>query len=253
MENKQYTFRAHPKRLSIYDEMGLDLALLANNHVYDFGRDAFLDMLEHFKNANIPYIGAGKNLDEAKRAYYIVLNGYKIAFLNSTRAEKYILTPGAKEDSDGVFRCYDTTEMVEEIKKAKEESDIVISIVHFGKEFSHELEDVQVKTAKEFIDAGSDIVVGHHAHVLQGVEFYNDKPIIYNLGNFIFNAATVDTAIFKVTVKNDMNMDYEIIPCIQKDEYTYIADNTEKQRIINDINSWSINAYLDENGKILKK
>lgn len=252
MKNKQYTFRAHPKRLSIYDEMGLDLALLANNHVYDYGRDAFLDMLDHFKNANIPYIGAGKNLDEAKKAYYIILNGEKIAFLNSTRAEKYVLTPGASKDSEGVFRCYDTTEMVNEIKKAKEESDIVISIVHFGKEFSHDLEDVQIKTAKEFIDAGSDIVIGHHAHVLQGVEFYKDKPIIYNLGNFIFNAANVDTAIFKVIV-NGKNINYEIIPCIQKDMYTYMAKDLEKQRIINDINSWSINAYLDENGKILKK
>ena len=95
MNGKQYTFRANPKRLTIYDEMGVDLVTLANNHVYDFGRDAFLDMLDSFDEYKIPRIGAGKNIEEAMKPYYFVINGYKFAFVNATRAEKYIMTPEA--------------------------------------------------------------------------------------------------------------------------------------------------------------
>ena len=250
MAGKQYTFRAKPERLAIYDEMGVDLVTLANNHVYDFGKDAFLDMLDELNNYNIPYIGAGRNFEEASKPYYYIINGYKIALLNGTRAEKYILTPEATDENPGVFRCYDTTNMVNKIKEVRENSDIVITIMHFGKESSHELEKEQISSAKEYIDAGSDIIIGHHAHVLQGIEFYNGKPIIYNLGNFIFNAETVDTAIFQILLDKSGNMEYKMIPAIQKNKYTDLLYDADKQRLINDFNSWSINAHMDEDGII---
>ena len=249
--NKTYTFKAKPERLSIYYEMGVDLVTLANNHVYDYGREAFLDMLDAFDEYKIPRIGAGRNLDEASEPYYFVINGYKIAFLNATRAEKNIMTPGATIDSEGVFRCYDPTNMVNKIKEIRKNSDYVIVIIHYGKENSHELEKKQVESSKMYIDAGADVIVGHHAHTLQGVEYYNGKPIIYNLGNFIFNDEIVDTAIFQIVLNEDGIMDYYILPAIQKDVYTDILNGSEKERVINDLNSWSINAYIDKNGKII--
>ena len=179
LPNKTYTFRAKPERLSIYDEMGIDLVTLANNHVYDYGLDAFNDMLDTFNEYKIPHIGAGHNIEEAKKPYYFIINGYKIAFVSATRAEKNIMTPGATDDIGGVFRCYDPTDMINLIKELKSSSDYVIPIIHFGRENSHELEDEQVSSAHAYIDAGADMVVGHHAHTLQGVEVYNDKPIIY--------------------------------------------------------------------------
>ena len=140
--------------------------------------------------------------------------------------------------------------MVNKIKEVRENSDIVITIMHFGKESSHELEKEQISSAKEYIDAGSDIIIGHHAHVLQGIEFYNGKPIIYNLGNFIFNAETVDTAIFQILLDKSGNMEYKMIPAIQKNKYTDLLYDADKQRLINDFNSWSINAHMDEDGII---
>ena len=250
MEGKYYTFRAKPERLAIYYEMGVDLVTLGNNHVYDYGQDAFLDMLDAFKEYKIPYIGAGHNLEEASAPYYFIINGYKIAFLNGTRAEKFIMTPGATEDSEGVFRCYDPTNMINKINEVKKESDYVIVIMHYGKEGSHDLEPEQVKSSKLYIDAGADIIVGHHAHTLQGIEFYNNKPIIYNLGNFIFNLGTDDTAIFQIKLKNDGSMEYYIIPAQQKDVFTQILYDEEKARVIADLNSWSVNANIDSNGKI---
>ena len=74
----------------------------------------------------------------------------------------------------------------------------MVALVHWGKEDSHELESVQKETSRIYIDAGADIIIGSHAHVLQGIEFYNHKPIIYNLGDFIFNDETKDTGIFQI-------------------------------------------------------
>ena len=216
LPNKLYTFRAKPERLSIYSEMGVDMVTLANNHVYDYGDEAFLDMLDSFDEYKIPHIGAGHNISEAKKPYYFIINGYKFAFVSATRAEKYIMTPGATEDSLGVFRCYDPTQLINTIKELRLENDYVIPIVHFGKEDSHELEDEQVSSARSYIDAGADVVVGHHAHTLQGIEIYNDKPIIYNLGNFLFNDLVVDTAVFQIKLNENGEMEYYMIPAIQK-------------------------------------
>jgi poly-gamma-glutamate synthesis protein (capsule biosynthesis protein) len=253
LRGKQYTFRAKPDRLPIYNEMGVDLVTLANNHVYDYGEDAFLDMLKAFDKYKIPRVGAGKNIEEAKKPFYFIINGYKIAIVNATRAEKYIMTPGATKTSGGVFRCYDPTDMINLIKSLKDETDYIIPVIHFGREDSHELETEQVSSAKKYIDAGASMVVGHHAHTLQGVEIYKDKPIIYNLGNFLFNDLKVDTAIYKVILNDDGSMEYYMIPALQENCSTKLLTGNEKQRVINDINSWSINAYLDKNGKIIRK
>ena len=253
LPNKLYTFRAKPERLSIYSEMGVDMVTLANNHVFDYGEDAFLDMLDSFDKYKIPYIGAGHNIEEAKKPYYFIINGYKFAFVSATRAEKFIMTPGATEESYGVFRCYDPTLMINTIKELRSESDYVIPIIHFGKEDSHELEDEQISSARAYIDAGADVVVGHHAHTLQGVEIYNNRPIIYNLGNFLFNDLEVDTAIFQIRIDKNGKLDYYMIPAIQKDCKTSLLSRNEKQKVIDDINSWSINAYISNDGKIINK
>ncbi len=253
MKGKQYTFRANPSRLSIYDEMGIDMVTLANNHVYDYGKDAFLDMLSSFEEKGLPHIGAGRNLEEAMKPYYFIIGGYKFAFVNATRAEKYVLTPGATENSEGVFRCYDPTNMINLIKSLRPDNDYVVAIIHFGWEDHHELEQVQIDSSHMYIDAGADIVVGHHAHTLQGVEFYNHKPIIYNLGDFIFSDNTDDTVIFQMTLKDDNTFDYKMIPGIHKNCYTTLHKDSEKQRVINNLNSWSINAHLTEEGQILEK
>ena len=77
--------------------------------------------------------------------------------------------------------------------------------------------------------------------------------IIYNLGNFLFNNETIDTALFKVNLNKDGTMEYYIIPALQKDSKTEVLEGDDKLRVINDINSWSINAKLDEFGKIIKE
>ena len=250
MPGKYYTFRGSPKRLPIYNEMGVDLVTLANNHVYDFGRTAFYDMIDSLNEYKIPYIGAGKNIEEAKRPYYFIINGYKVAFINATRAEKIILTPEATETEGGVFRCYDPTNFMNVIKETKEKSDYVVALIHWGREDSHGLEDVQIETSKYYIDAGADVIVGSHAHVLQGIEFYKNKPIIYNLGDFIFNNEKKDTGIFQININKLESPEYYFYPAYESNEYTELLTGNEKQRVINNMNTWSSNATINEEGKI---
>ncbi len=252
LPNKMYTFRAKPERLAIYGEMGVDLASLANNHVYDYGKDAFLDMLDAFSEYNIPHIGAGKDVNEAKKPYFFIIGGYKFAFVAGTRAEKNVMTPQATDDAPGTFWCYDPTDMINLIASLDSEADFVIPIIHFGREDSHNLEQVQIDSARAYIDAGADVVVGHHAHTLQGVEIYNGKPIIYNLGNFLFNNVTTDTALFQIVMDKNGGMEYYMLPALQEDSKTVLLeDGAKKSQILNDISSWSINARLDETGKIV--
>lgn len=250
LKNKAYTFRANPDRVSIYNEMGVDLVTVANNHAFDYGEDAFLDTLDILDNANIARVGGEKNIEEAKRPYYYIINGYKIAFIAATRAERNILTPGATENTSGVMRCYDPTLLIENIKEVKANSDYVILLVHWGKESSHELEDVIIDTGKMYIDAGVDLIIGSHAHVLQGIDYYNDKLIAYNLGNFIFNKEKIDTGILEMNLSYSGDLTYKFIPCLQSNYNTILLHDNERKRVISFMNNLSINAKMDEEGNI---
>lgn len=248
--NKRYTFIADPKRLNIYKEMGVNLVSLANNHIYDYGIEAFNDTLKYLKEYDIPFVGAGQNISEAKKSFSFIADGYKISFISSTRAEKNIITPGATETTPGVFRCYDNNLLKETIKETKEKSDYVVLLIHWGKEDSHDIEDIIKETGKEYIDSGADLIIGSHAHLLQGMEFYKNKLIAYNLGDFIFNRETKDTGILSVTLNNSGNLTYKFIPCKQEDYKTSLLYNTEKERVLNNMNTYSINAILSSDGTI---
>ncbi|MBO4855486.1 CapA family protein [Candidatus Saccharibacteria bacterium] len=253
---KYYTFRAKPERLKIYNDMGVDLVTLANNHVYDFGPLAFKDMLESFQAIKMPYVGAGKNLAEAKKPYYLTLpTGYRVAFVNATRAEKGgIDTPGATATTGGVLLCYDTTEFIKTIKEAKANSDYVVAIIHWGTELSHRLEQVQKTTAKDYLNAGADMIVGGHAHALQGIDYNKGKPIVYNLGDFIFNNGTEDTGILQIKFLGNGGVKFYFLPGQQSNVYTRLLSGNERAQKINEILSWDgSNAKILNDGEIVAK
>ena len=254
MNGKAYTFRANPSRVEVLQEMGVDLVLLANNHVYDYGKQAMLDTLETLENANIDYFGAGRNLEEAMKPVYYEINGKTIAFVGASRAEKYKMTPQATEDSAGILRCYDTKLFLEAIKEADENADFVIANVHWGTEYSYELEEVQLTTGKAYLDAGADIIVGGHSHCLQGMEYYNGKPILYSLGNYWFNGKTLDSMLVNLHFYgNDLeqNLEVSVIPAIQSNAKTQIVTNAQEQeRIYSLLEDISINVEIDEFGVV---
>ena len=253
---KLYHFRANPERVEVLKEMGVDVVKLANNHACDYGSQSLLDTMDTLESAGIEYIGAGENLKEAMTPVYIETNGKTVAFVAASRAEKNMKTPQATETEPGILRCYETELFVETIKEAKKNADFVLAYVHWGTEYSHELEEVQITTGKEYLDAGADAVIGAHSHCLQGMEYYNGKPVIYSLGNYWFNEKTLDTMLVELHFQgNDLEsqLEVKVIPAIQKEyQTTFVSDEEERKRIFSFLEGISINVSIDENG-ILKE
>lgn len=252
LKGKAYTFRAHPSRVEILKEMGVDIVSLANNHAYDYGPQSLIDTMATLKEAGISYVGAGHNIDEAMEPAYFEVDGKTIAYVAASRAEKNKMTPQATMDSPGILRCYDTELFVETIKEAKINADYVIAYVHWGTEYSYELEEVQLSTGREYLDAGADIIIGAHPHILQGIEYYNGKPIVYSLGNYWFNNKDIDTILLNIHFYGDDTEEYielEIIPAIQSNSRTQIVtEEAEKERIFSLLEDISINIEIDERG-----
>ena len=257
LENKAYTFRANPSRVEILKELGVDIVSLANNHAYDYGEQSLVDTMAVLNQAGIKYVGAGHNIEEAMSPVYFEIQGKTIAYVAASRAEKYRLTPQATEDEPGILLCYDTELFIQAIKEAKQNAEYVIAYVHWGTEYSYELEEVQLITGKEYLDAGADIVIGAHPHCLQGIKYYEGKPIVYSLGNFWFNDKTLDTMLLNVHVYGDDMEKYvelEIIPAIQTNNTTLIVnEQSERQRIFSFLESISINVEIDDDGFVSEK
>ena len=257
---KAYTFCAAPENVSILKELGVDIVGLANNHVYDFGPEAFADTLATLRGAEIAYVGAGADIKEASAPVYVDVDGYKIAYVAATRAEKNIKTPEATETSGGGFRCYDNTDYIEKIKEAKANADYVIALPHWGAEHSTILEAAQTDGAKEYIDAGADAVIGAHTHCLQGMDFYNGKPIIYSLGNFWFDDYTLDTMLLELHLTgttDHVQVTVEMVPGTQSERVTRMSSTVqERNRIYAYMESISSNigitpATEEDNGGIV--
>lgn len=257
LPGKLYTFRANPERVTILQELGVNLVKLANNHVYDYGKQALLDTFDTLEEAGISYMGAGRNLEEAMEPVYMELDGRTVAFVAASRAEKNKMTPQATENEPGILRCYDTTLFLETIAEAKEHADFVLAYVHWGTEYSYELEEVQLTTGKEYLDAGADVVIGAHSHCLQGMEYYEGKPIIYSLGNYWFNEKTLDTMLLDLHFygnDEESHLEVQVIPAVQSGYRTQIVTEAEEQEhIYSFLEDISVNVEIDEEGKVREK
>ena len=217
---KWINMRMPPELLSDVIGMGFDMVTLANNHMMDFGEVAFFDTLAHLKERELCYVGAGADIDAAWNAEFIDLDGTKVAFLGAAStlgpqsaasagrpgvapihvAESYHIDPAASLEQPGsapyVFtRAWreDVERAVSAIESARAQAEFVILALHWGvppawrSRFQDGLADYQIEVGHALIDAGADLIVGHHPHSLQEIEIYSGKPIFYSLGNFVFH------------------------------------------------------------------
>lgn len=249
--DKQYTFRVDPSYVSILQEMGVDAAGLANNHVLDYGKDALLDTFTTLDGAGIDYTGAGASVEDASKLLTYEINGKTYGILAASR----VIPVGSwnvENSQPGVFCTYDPTLLVEKIKAAKETCDYVFVCVHWGVEHTDELTDYQQSMAHQFVDAGADAVIGAHPHVLQGIEYYEGKPIFYSLGNFIFNQNIDSTVAVRFTISGD-SMQTQLIPATASGAKTSLANDSKKESIYTYLESISSTVQIDENGKLDEK
>ena len=252
LEDKKFTFRAKPTSVSFLNDMGVDIVSLANNHAYDYGETAFLDTMETLENAGITYVGAGRNLQEARRPVYYIINNMKIAIVAATQIEKldHPDTKGATDSSAGVFRCWNGDNLLETVKEAKANSDFVIVYLHWGNENETPIDWAQEKQAPEVVEAGADLVIGAHPHCLQKIGVIQGVPVMYSLGNFWFNSKTIDTGMIKITLDESGLQSYQFIPCIQTGSQTMLLQGEEKKRVIDYMQSLSGGVHIDEEGYV---
>ena len=183
--DKPFTFRADPRALPLL-KRHVDAVSVANNHSGDFGREAFAEMLTRLNQAGLPFFGGGRNLSEAHEPLLIERHGLRIALLGYD--EFFPRSFEAGEHHPGVAWSEDA-QVVVDIRRARtvHHADIVIPFMHWGEEHRPRANDRQRELARLMIDAGADAVVGTHPHVVEDVELYQGKPIVYSLGNFIFD------------------------------------------------------------------
>lgn len=188
-----YSFRADPEAIEGLSFAGFDILSVANNHIFDYGREAMEDTFLRLKEAGIDYVGGGFNEIEAYSPLIKVIRSptsamglekVKVAFLAYTNlGSKYW---AAKGDHSGI--AWLTKErLARDIMEAKNQADIIVISMHFGEEYQSLSTPEQKFFARSAIDSGADLVVGHHPHVIQEIEKYNEGYIAYSLGNFVFD------------------------------------------------------------------
>jgi poly-gamma-glutamate synthesis protein (capsule biosynthesis protein) len=252
LPGKAFTFRADPSMAQNLHSLSVDLVSLANNHVYDYGADALIDTLDTLSYAEIPYAGAGRNIEEAKEPVYFISGGMKISFVCATQIERSTrFTKEAGPDSPGVLRTDDPELYLGAVKTAKENSDFVVVFIHWGTEGTNYFGEDQQDLARQLIDHGAGLIIGCHPHVLQGMEYYKGVPIVYSLGNFWFNSKTIPTGLVEATVTPNGLNELQFIPCIQESCSTdLVISPDDKQKSFQFMEQLSSSVTIDTEGFI---
>jgi poly-gamma-glutamate synthesis protein (capsule biosynthesis protein) len=222
-----YSFRSDPRALYGLVAAGYKGVSIANNHVFDYDREAFNDTLKNLTDAGIAYSGGGYNFSQAHAGATFNVNGTKITVLSYT---DLLPTAQAATAKQAGYAYLDPVQMAKDIKAAKKTADLVIVSCHWGQEYKTHSNKHQQQLATAAVNAGADLVVGHHPHVPEEVTNINGVPVAYSLGNFIFDQNfSKDTStglILKVTIKDKKIAAVTPVTVhFNKSFQPYIADN----------------------------
>ena len=214
-----YSFRMDPNVLPAIKNAGFDIVSFANNHVGDWNFNAFKDTLARLDEVGILKTGAGINKTDATDPKIIEKNGTKFGFLGFSDVGPSWME--AKDDRAGILLASDPN-LPQIIEDAKTKVDVLIVSFHFGDEYKKVHNARQEKLAMMAIDSGADLIIGHHPHVIEDVGVYKGVPIVYSLGNFIFDQYfskdTMKGMLYKVTFngKEIVNTEQKIITLNKK-------------------------------------
>lgn len=233
LKGKVLHFTFNPMMMQTLRVYGFNVVSLANNHAYDFLRAGYLETQQHLKNADISYFGDPYNTENLSVTKEI--KGLKIAFV------------GYHE-----FYDEDITSVVNEIARLQTEADLIIVAPHWGIEYALVQSSAQRAKAHAFVDAGADIVLGAHPHVVQPIEIYNGKPIFYSLGNFIFDQDFSYNTTHGLAVHMELEKEsattttkrtkatFNLIPMTIKKSQAGIADESERSKMLSDLSKNSV-------------
>ena len=216
--------------------LNADAVTLANNHIGDFGEGAVKDTLDLLDKNNILYSGAGENIEKAYEAFCIKKEGKTVAVISVCENEF-----GTSSENKYGTAGYNPRRLLNQIKKEKSASDYVIVVFHGGNEFNPLPSTAVTDRYRMICDMGADAVIATHTHCPQGYEIYNDKPIVYSMGNFLFKSSCErhenDTWYYgymsELTI--DEKISLEVIPYKFNKEATKITvfKNNQRENVMN--------------------
>lgn len=191
----------------------INILSLANNHIFDYGLDGYYETIETLKSNNIGYFGAGKNIEEASQPYIKILNSYKIGFLGYCAPSTHAKIAAKRDYGVSPFileKC------ILDIKNLINFVNFIIVSIHWGYERFRLPSPSQIKTAHQLIDAGCNLILGHHPHIIQAYEKYNGGYIFYSLGNYLFSDIYNKEGI-KISCQTEEDNIYSLVPLISVD------------------------------------
>ena len=253
-EDKTFTFALPTEYVTPLKEVGFNLFTLATNHILDYGVDSMMNTIKVLDENDFIHIGAGKNIEEAKKAYIKEIDGKRYAFLSASA-----VLPSdnwkATYDRAGVFNGYDISELCDEVRNVKPFVDKVIVYMHWGRELETVSNTWQKQYARRIVDAGADLIVGAHPHMVQEIEYYKNVPIIYSLGNFIYGGTMRDTilvtATFDYSIDKNGQMRLAVYPGLSN--YEKVRKDWKKDEIaakIKELQDKSSTCYIGDNGYV---
>ncbi len=200
-------FRANPEYVKVLTLAGFDMVTLANNHCTDPGREGYLQTLKHLDRVGIKYVGGARVRAQASWPRMTTVNGLTVGWLAYTDLDFPVDCPSR------VPR--DLCRHREQIAAVKNKCDLLIVSYHWGQEYWEHPSERQKQVGHAAVEAGADLVLGHHPHVLEGIEIYQGRPILYSMGNFIFDqrqGPRMESAIFQLRYTEGQGWTIQVVP-----------------------------------------
>ena len=208
---KKFRFRTRPEAAAALRRAGFDVLTLANNHIMDFGAEGLADTLTALGREGIGHSGAGADLAAARREALVEVKGRLVAFLaySLTYPDAFFAAAGRPGTAQGL-----AGRVAEDITRARAKGAYVVVSFHWGAELAEFPKPYQQRAAHAAIDAGADLILGHHPHVLQGIERYRGKTIVYSLGNFVFGSMSrsADRSMIVRVTLDPAGQTVEVVP-----------------------------------------
>jgi len=237
----------------ILKQLGFTVMTLANNHSMDFGLETVEETKRILESNGIASFGTGATIIEARSPYIYTVKGFKIGFIGYSA---HVLSNGNKEHAFQGVAPLDAGLIVKDVTALKKSVNFIIVSLHWGREFFCLPAEEQINLAHKIIDAGADMILGHHPHVLQGIECYQGKLIAYSLGNFIFDQrdeTTCQSIILRCTIQAAKISSVKVYPIVLEKYIPRMAKKDEAEKTYGKVSqlSRSINGIKEKNAWVL--
>ncbi|WP_426503474.1 CapA family protein [Dactylosporangium sp. McL0621] len=213
-EPKEYHFRAPATAYTALKAAGIDAVTIANNHALDYGRVGFADTLDLAAAAGLPVFGGGRTIDEAYAPLILPVRGVRVALLGFSQIHTLAESWKAGPATPGIAMAWDVPRATAAVRAARAQADIVIVFNHWGTETVSCPNADQKSFAAALAGAGADLIIGAHAHVLQGDGWLGRTYVAYGLGNFVWYVGSGDTGVLQVKVHGRTATQATLVPAV---------------------------------------